>query len=239
MNSEYQKATMEEKFWAGMQELKASQERSQAAFDRRMNKMEQKARENDAKWERQMAESDAKWERRMARSDAKWDKLHEDIAKLRISIGELKGVTAENKRNTGGIGNSNGDFAEEFFHNSLKKGSMEFFGEKFDRVERNRIAGADGRADGEYDNVLYNGKAICIVEVKYKAQKGLNFNHIIERVNIFKRKYPAYAGHRYYLALAAFSFDDGIVKKCSNKGIAVFKPQGDTLAVYDKNLKVF
>jgi hypothetical protein len=195
MNNEEQKATMES-FWAGMQELRASQ----AETDRQM-------RANDAKW------------------NAKWKKLHEEILRLNNTLG--------------GIGTSNGDFAEEFFYNSIKSSNLEFFGEKFDRVERRKLAGPRSKLDAEYDNILYNGKAICIVEVKYKAKKDLDFNRIFKRLEIFREQYPEYACFKYYLALAAFSFYKDIEEKCANAGIALFKPKGDTIVVSDKNLKVF
>jgi Holliday junction resolvase-like predicted endonuclease len=230
MNNNSKQSTPESA-WAAIERLSERIDKSQVNFDRRFDEMSRKMAARDARSDAREARIDAKLEKmfqkmneRDARSDAKWEKLHASIARL--------------DQDTGGMGNSNGDFAEEFFHNSLKNGNMEFFGEKFDRVERNRLAGNRGR-DGEYDQVLYNGKAICIVEVKYKAQEKLDFNKIIEKVNTFKGKNPTYAGYKYYLALAAMSFDKGVEKKCSNKGIAVFKPQGNSVVVSDKNLKTF
>jgi hypothetical protein len=246
MNNDNQKETIDG-ILASIRELRASMAESDARFDRRMNKISQQMRESDAKWERRMAKSDArwekneakwkenetKWEERQRKSEARWEKLREDLNKV-------TGTLAEQKRNVGGIGNSNGDFAEEFFHNFIAGGDRKFFGETFDRIERNRFAEFHGQYLGEYDNVLYNGKAICIVEIKYRAdKKKLDFNHIIDRVSIFKQRNPQYSGFKYYLALAAFSFDKGVETKCANQGIAVFKPQGNSVVVSDKNLKVF
>jgi hypothetical protein len=201
--------------------LTVRMDKSQANFDRRFDKMVQKDKDNDAKWEE-----------RQRKSEARWEKLREDLNKV-------TGTLAETKKNVGGMGNSNGSFAEEFFYNSIAGSDREFFGEKFDRIERNKFAEFQREYASEYDNVLYNGKAICIVEVKYKADEKLDFNHIIDRVSIFKRRNPQYSGFKYYLALAAFSFEKGIEKKCAGKGIAVFKPQGNSVVVSDKNLKVF
>jgi hypothetical protein len=265
MNDDNQKATME-RVWATLDRVTEKLDRltlSQAETDRIMKENAQKMRESDAKWDKlhadiaklsenhaetdriikenalQMAETDrmmkenarqskedhAEWKEREKKSDAKWNKLHTDILRLNNTVG--------------GIGTSNGDFAEEFFYNSLKSSNLEFFGEKFDRIERNQLAGPRSKLDGEYDNILYNGKAICIVEVKYKAKKDLDFSRIFDRLEKFREQYPQYAGHKYYLALAAFAFHKDIEERCTEEGIAIFKPKGDTVAVYDKNLKVF
>ena len=41
------------------------------------------------------------------------------------------------KEQLGGIGNNNGYFAEEFFYSSFEKGTINFFGERFDRIMKN------------------------------------------------------------------------------------------------------
>jgi hypothetical protein len=202
-----------------------NQKATMESFWAGMQELKERQAESDARWERRMAESHAEWEERQKKSDAKWNKLHEEILRLNNTVG--------------GIGTSNGDYAEEFFYNSLKGGDLKFFGEKFDRIARRKLVGTRSKLDAEYDTVLYNGKVICIVEIKYKAQKKLDFNRIFNRVEIFKTKYPEYANHKYYLALAAFAFHKDIEERCAEEGIAVFKQQGDTIVVSDKNLKVF
>jgi hypothetical protein len=213
MNDDNQKATID-KVWATLDRLTESQ----AEIHLIMKESARKRDEDHAKWEEQQKKSDAKWY-------AKWKKLHEEVIKLNNMVG--------------GMGTSNGDFAEESFYNSLKESNMEFFGVKFDRIARRKLAGTRSKLDAEYDAVLYNGKVICIVEIKYKAQKKLDFNRLFERVEIFKTKYPEYANHQFYLALAAFAFHAGIEDRCAEEGIAVFKQKGDTIVVSDKNLKVF
>jgi hypothetical protein len=209
MNDDNQKATME-RVWATLDRMTEKEDRLTEKLDRLTESQKETAQ--------QMKENDAKWK-------VQWKKLHEEILKLNNTVGD--------------IGTSNGDYAEKFFYNSLKSSDLEFFGEKFDRIARRKLVGTRSKLDAEYDTVLYNGKVICIVEIKYKAQKKLDFNRIFERVEIFKTKYPEYANHKYYLALAAFAFHASIEEKCAEEGIAVFKQQGDTIVVSDKNLKTF
>ena len=69
----------------------------------------------------------------------------------------------------GGIGNSNGYFAEQFFVQSLK--NKKSLGDiNFDEIETNLKHKRKGLTD-ESDIVLYNGDCIGIVEVKYVADK--------------------------------------------------------------------
>ena len=149
----------------------------------------------------------------------------------------------------GGIGNSNGDFAEEYFFNSFEKGEKTFFGEKFDRIEKN-VKGIT--VTDEYDILLINGKTVGIVEVKYSAQKR-HIKQLIKKAETFRINQPYYANYQIYLALAALSFDNKknekvkvkINKNCTvedyfiRNGIAVIKQVGDKVVINDENLKVF
>ena len=67
------------------------------------------------------------------------------------------------------MGNSNGDFAEEFFYNALLRGKRNILGEEFDEVMKKSNVTFNKGFEDEYDILLVNGRAVCIVEVKYKA----------------------------------------------------------------------
>jgi len=41
------------------------------------------------------------------------------------------------------------------------------------------------------------------------------------------------------LGLASFVFDEAVEKECRENGIAVIKQVGDSVVVYDENLKTF
>ena len=57
----------------------------------------------------------------------------------------------------------------KFFYNSFRRGEQNFFGEKFDDIEKNLKNRRNGLTD-EYDIVMYNHSSIALIEVKYKAQ---------------------------------------------------------------------
>jgi hypothetical protein len=137
--------------------------------------------------------------------------------------------------NLGGISRSNGAFAEEYFYNSFERGKKNFFGEKFDKIEKN-VKGINVRA--EYDVVLINGKSIAIIEVKYNAQKG-DINEVIKKAETFRINYSDFVNHHIYLALAALTFEKDVETDCAQAGIAVIKQKGKSVVIYDEHLKKF
>ena len=93
----------------------------------------------------EMKVSRAEAEKRNAEYDALMKASNEKYEKSRVEfIEEMKASRAEFDRRiqkleetTGGISANHGFFAEEYFFNSFEKGEQDFFGEKFDSIERN------------------------------------------------------------------------------------------------------
>ena len=207
-----------ESVWATLQEIAERQKKadmqmieSRAEFDKRM-------KESDEKFDKRMRESDEKFEKSRAEADMQMKNLREMV---------------------GGMGNSNGMFAEEFFVNSIKNGDKKLFGEQFDECERSSRRNDKGtRTKSEQDVLLINGDAVALIEVKYKARRE-DVQKLIDRLPVFKALYPKYQSHRIYLGLATMAFDKGVEAESEKEGIALLKQVGDTLVVNDKNLKVF
>jgi hypothetical protein len=139
----------------------------------------------------------------------------------------------------GGMGNSLGKHAEEFFYNSLFHGEKKMFGEEFDDVTKGNTVTINKGYEDEYDIILLNGQAVCVVEVKYKADSGDLAQNVLKKVQTFKVNFPQHKGKTIYLAVAAMSFHPLTEKACIDSGIAIIKQVGDTVAIYDKNLKTF
>ena len=68
----------------------------------------------------------------------------------------------------GGVGNSLGAVAEEFYHNSLKANPV-LAGTRFDFIDRNVTRSRAGLED-EFDLLPVNGREAFVVEVKHKAR---------------------------------------------------------------------
>ena len=137
----------------------------------------------------------------------------------------------------GSWANNQGAFAEEYFYNSFEKGKQNFFGEKFDEIEKN-VKGLKKNFKDEYDILLINGKTIGIIEVKYKAHEN-DISKVLKKSQTFRINFPDYANHRVYLGLATMSFYPALEQGCIDAGVAIIKQVGDTVVINDKHLKVF
>jgi len=137
----------------------------------------------------------------------------------------------------GGMSNSNGLFAEEYFFNSFENKKQTFFGEKFDAIRKN-VPSVVAGIDDEYDILMLNGNAAGIIEVKYKARLE-DIPKIINKANTFRISFPQYKNHRIYLGLAAMIFNKRLEDECIQQGIAIVKQVGETVVINDNHLKVF
>jgi len=86
--------------------------------------------------------------------------------------------------------------------------------------------------------MLFNGRAVCIVEVKYKADSD-DVLQVLRKERTFRTNFPEHNKKKLYLAMASMSFHPLTEKACKDNGIAIMKQVGDTLVVSDENLKVF
>ena len=177
--------------------------------------------ESRADFDRGIKESRADFDRKMEESRADYDRRSADLNK------QLK----ELSENVGGWNNSHGAFAEEYFFNSFERGRQNFFGEKFDYIKKN-LKGAE--TDDEFDVVMFNGSAICIVEVKFRG-RSQKISKLIKKAQAFRDNFPKYKNHKIFLAYASLVFED----ECISQGIAVVKQSGDNVVIYDENLKAF
>jgi hypothetical protein len=137
-----------------------------------------------------------------------------------------------------GISRNNGAAAEEYFYNALQHGNKKMFGEDFDDVFRGEKRKTIKGYEDEYDIMLFNCAAVCIVEVKYKADSA-DVLQVLRKERTFRTNFPEHSKKKLYLAMASMSFHPLTVKACSDNGIAVMKQVGNTLVVSDENLKVF
>ena len=174
---------------------------------------------------RQMEKSRADYDRRNAEADRRNAETDRQIKELKEMIG--------------GMANSNGMFAEEFFFNAIDTSDKKLFGEQFHEcISSVKRYNKGKQKKSEQDVLLVNGNSVAIVEVKYKARKE-DIQKLIDRPPVFKVLYPEYQSHRIYLGLAAMSFDTGVEDETVKNGIAIIKQVGDTVVISDENLKVF
>ena len=215
---------------AAAEKSRAEAEKWRAEFEKSRAEAEKLRVEN----EKEIKESRIAAEKRRVELDKEIEESRAAAEKSRIEFDRrMKDLSQQ----IGGMANSNGAFAEEFFYNALQNGHRNMFGEKFDKVWGSTPGREEGFAD-EYDVVLINGQSVCIVEVKYKADSA-DFQKLLRKPVTFRENYPKYKNHKMYIALAGMSFHPLTEKACKDNGIAIMKQVGDTMVVIDENLKTF
>jgi len=174
------------------------------------------------------------------RTDHELQKSREEFEQKRaISNADFDRRMKELSKQIGGMANSDGDFAEEFFFNALYHGQRKMFGEVFDDVvKRNKVTINKGYED-EYDILMVNGRAVCIVEVKFKADSGDLPHKVARKAETFRVNFPQHKDKKVYLAIAGMSFHPLTEKACADNGIAVMKQVGEAMVVSEENLKTF
>ena len=174
-------------------------------------------------------------------SEARFDS---DLAKSRAAFEqEMKDSRAmfkqrmkELDKSIGGIANSNGEFAEEYFENIFSR-NMTFAGMQFhEMIKRKRFD--DRKRMDEFDMIMLNEKNALIVETKYRSKES-DLNEVIEKAASFRYWYPEHANLNIFLCLASLRFEDNIIGKARKKGIAIIRQLGDKTVVNDENLKAY
>jgi hypothetical protein len=167
-------------------------------------------------------------ERERKKSEAEFEKSRKDFDRRMKKLEEI----------TGGMGNSNGEMAEEYFFNAFRRNKT-FVNETFDKVLRNKCIN-NGKWEAEFDILLLNGKSAAIIEVKYRAKPdNIVIEKLISRIEPFKVLFPEYKNHHIYLGVAAMSFDKRLAIRLHKAGIATIHQEGKRMVVYDKELKAF
>jgi len=211
-------------------------ERRQEEKERRQEEKERRQEEKEREKKRDEKRRQEEKERRQ--QEEIWRKETEERGKI------LDARIDNLNRMIGGISYSNGDMAEEFFYNTLKKDKT-FLNEKFDSIRKNlTYRGLNNEyevePDAEYDILLFNGTSTALIEVKYNAkQNNIDIKKLLRRAEIFKIQFPEYKNHKLYLAVAAMSFKGWVVKKLHRAGIATIRQVGRKMVVYDKEVKAF
>jgi len=168
----------------------------------------------------------------------KLDRVAKQQAETDRQLKETDRLVKSNALQINGISKNNGATAEEYFYNALLHGNKKLFGEDFDDVFRGEKRKTIKGYEDEYDIMLFNGRAVCIVEVKYKADSD-DVLQVLRKERTFRTNFPEHNKKKLYLAMASMSFHPLTEKACKDNGIAIMKQVGDTLVVSDENLKVF
>jgi hypothetical protein len=137
----------------------------------------------------------------------------------------------------GGMGSSNGAYAEDYFANAMEQKKV-FAGQHFDDIAKNLKAKA-GEVQDEFDVVLYNGEAVALIEIKYKAQTKDLEKMVKNKVPNFRTLFPYYKDYKVYLGLGSMSFNDHVTSKAHELGIGLLKQIGETVEAEPGYVKAY
>jgi len=180
-----------------------------------------------------------KYDEEIKRLDMENKKLSRELKELMKET--FRGI-AELRKETSGIGDSNGKFAETFFYNSLKT-SRRFAGQYFEIIYSGLYGDremADGSyIRGEYDVTMSNGDTIVLIEIKYKVLKKDVRDFVNNKVGNFKMIFPRWSNHKFYLGVAGMSFGKGAEEEALKNGVGILRPKGESVEILDENLKIY
>ena len=214
-------------------------------FDRKLEKSAEDAKKRSEEFDRDLKKSREEFDRRMKESSEKFDqRMKEGSERFNREIAEINKIVQKNDELIGGIGNSNGDIAEEYFINAFEK-NPSLNGETYDTVRHNvRFMPADRQKRSEYndefDIFLSNDKSAAIIEVKYNVKKG-DISRLLEKGKNYREYFLGEDedDFKLYLGIAALSFRKTTEKNILDQGIAVIKQVGDKMIINTENLKEF
>jgi len=171
----------------------------------------------------QLAENAA----RRAEADARQDRIDAQLAENAVQQAKTEAKLDRLAEMYGGVGNSQGAAAEEFYHNSLKAHPV-LAGMRFDFMDKNVTRSRAGVED-EFDLILVNGQEVFVVEVKYKAHASDLERLLTKKAPNFRRLFPEHSGRRQRFALAAFHIHDDLKEAALSQGVTVLQRKGDVI----------
>ena len=192
----------------------------------------------NAKGFAELKELQRKNEEERKKNEEERKKNEEESAK---KFAKLRKEIRNTSKNIGGISNRNSKMAEQFFYNSLKK-TKTLGGVHFDYILRNlsnMLYKDEKTLKGEYDIVMTNEVASCIIEVKYTVELKDVKKLVDEQVNNFKVLFPEHTKPKVYLGIGGMAFDGNAEETAKEYGMAILKPNGNAVEVFDDNLKVY
>ena len=137
----------------------------------------------------------------------------------------------ELSKNIGGIGNSNGYYAEQFFADALEK-KMQLLDMQLEYSERNvQKYKKSLKVREEYDVILTNTDIQVIVEIKYRFKQEHLETLINRKIPNYRILFPENKHYKLRVGIAAFSFEKGVVEMAKQYGCYVLARTNNELEI--------
>jgi hypothetical protein len=161
-------------------------------------------------------------------TDEQMKKTDEQMKKTDIKLDKLLASHKQLGKMVGGISNSQGDVAEEFFINSIGS-NQNIGGIQYDMMYSNLSKKVANQIEDEFDIVLVNGKDVAIIEIKYKLHQKDIDRLLNKKLVNFKKIYPEYKDYNHHLGLASFKIYDDLKQEALDNNIMVLQRKGDVI----------
>jgi hypothetical protein len=145
----------------------------------------------------------------------------------------IKGIESLNT-NVGGIGNSNGFYAEDIFYYSLAKtktiGNM-----TFDSIYRN-LGSSNKVLEDEFDIVCLNSSVAVIIETKYNFHPN-DVETVLKKVDNFRILNPQYKDYKIFGGIAGLTIRKETIKTAKTFGFFVLTQEGNDIKILNDQVK--
>jgi len=171
-----------------------------------------------AKTDAQLAKTDAQLAEFQKKSEARFERLEKGFEKLQKNIDH---VTTQ----LGGIGNIQGDVAEDLFRRNIAMLLTER-GISIDRVKTKFKTD-----NAEYDIVAINGNEVVVLEVKNRLTSHHIRHFINKQLPKFKHEHPTFTNHKLYGAVGSLVFPEQLERQAAGEGLFVFTQTKDGASI--------
>ena len=193
--------------------------KSRQEFDQRMREREEEARKSRAEFDQRIRENNEQ----MRKSREAFDqRMRENDEQLRQFREEFKKSIGEVNRNLGGIGNTQGEIAEDLFRRNAKP-ALNDYGMHIDTVHHSlRATGAR-----EYDIVAVNADQAVVFEIKTKLKAGDIAKFLQTQLPQFKSAFPEFKDYTVYGGVGALVMSKEQEIELSGMGLFVLTQSED------------
>ena len=191
-----------------IREEKEERKKSREEFDQRIREEEEQRKKSREEFDRDLKASREKFDRELEESRKRSER---EMAELRKAIG--------------GIGNVQGEIAEDLFRRNVQA-ALKSLGIQIESVRHHiKVAGV-----GEYDVVAVNGSQVVVFEIKNKL-KGHDITRFLEtRLTKFKEVFPEFKDHKVYGGIGALVMSEEQEAEAVSKGLFVLTQGEDGIA---------
>ena len=193
--------------------------KSRQEFDQRMREREEEARKSRQEFDQRIRENNEQ----MRKSREEFDqRMRENDERLREFREEFKKSIGEVNRNLGGIGNTQGEIAEDLFRRNAKP-ALNDYGMHIDTVHHSL------RATGsrEYDIVAVNADQAVVFEIKTKLKAGDIAKFLQTQLPQFKSAFPEFKDYTVYGGVGALVMSKEQEIELSGMGLFVLTQSED------------